>query len=86
MSVKFIDTNVIVFAFDSSFPKKQAIAKTFLTNAIAQGDAVISYLALYDSLIIAAAVTANCTQLLTEDMQHGQEIEGLMIWNPFITR
>jgi predicted nucleic acid-binding protein len=38
----------------------------------------------YDSLIIAAAQTAGCKRLLTEDLQHGQDIDGLKIVNPFI--
>lgn len=38
----------------------------------------------YDSLIIAAALEAGCTRLLTEDLQHGQRIERLTIENPFI--
>jgi predicted nucleic acid-binding protein len=39
----------------------------------------------YDSLIVAAALSAGCSRLLTEDMQHGQRIEGLTIENPFLT-
>ncbi len=42
-------------------------------------------LAFYDSLIVAAALEAGCKRLLTEDMQHGQRIEGLQIENPFKT-
>jgi predicted nucleic acid-binding protein len=38
----------------------------------------------YDSLIVAAAQSAGCKRLLTEDMQHGQAIDGLRIVNPFI--
>jgi len=39
----------------------------------------------YDSLIIAAALQANCTILYSEDMQHGQIIEGRMkVINPFL--
>jgi predicted nucleic acid-binding protein len=38
----------------------------------------------YDSLIIAAALEAGCSRLLSEDLQHGQRIEGLTITNPFI--
>lgn len=38
---------------------------------------------IYDSLIIAAAIHAGCTTLYSEDMQHGQRIEGLTILNPF---
>ncbi|MDD2914043.1 MAG: PIN domain-containing protein [Gallionella sp.] len=38
----------------------------------------------YDSLILAAALSAGCGTLATEDMQHGQFIEGaLTIRNPF---
>lgn len=37
----------------------------------------------YDSLIIAAALEAGCKTLYSEDLQHGQQIEGLTIENPF---
>lgn len=38
----------------------------------------------YDSLIIAAALSAGCATLYTEDMQHGQVIdERLALINPF---
>ena len=39
----------------------------------------------YDCLIIAAALDAGCKTLYTEDLQHGQQIEGLTIVNPFQT-
>ena len=37
----------------------------------------------YDSLIVAAALEGGCARLLSEDLQHGQRIEGLRISNPF---
>ena len=38
----------------------------------------------YDSLIIAAARAATCDTLFTEDLQHGQVIDGrLTLVNPF---
>ena len=37
----------------------------------------------YDSLIVAAALEAGCKTLYSEDLQHGQQIEGLTIDNPF---
>lgn len=40
---------------------------------------------IYDAMIVAAAVDAGCTTLYTEDMQHGQVIDGLTIRNPFRT-
>jgi predicted nucleic acid-binding protein len=37
----------------------------------------------YDSLIVAAALEGQCETLYSEDLQHGREIEGLRIENPF---
>ena len=39
---------------------------------------------LYDSMIITAALQANCAVLYTEDLQHGQQIESLTVVNPFL--
>jgi predicted nucleic acid-binding protein len=39
---------------------------------------------IYDSMIVAAALVAGCTTLLSEDMQHGQRIERMTIRNPFL--
>jgi predicted nucleic acid-binding protein len=41
----------------------------------------ISY---WDSAIIAAARALGCRELLTEDLTHGREVEGVRIINPFI--
>ena len=41
-------------------------------------------LSLYDALIVTAALLSGCSMLYSEDMQHGQIIEGqLTICNPF---
>lgn len=41
---------------------------------------------IYDSLIIAAALIAECGTLYSEDLQNGQVIDGrLVIQNPFAT-
>ncbi len=37
----------------------------------------------YDALIIAAGLAADCGTLYSEDLQHGQQIEGLTIEDPF---
>lgn len=39
---------------------------------------------IWDGLIVAAAVEARCSKLVTEDLQHGQVIEGVRIENPFV--
>ena len=41
----------------------------------------ISY---WDALIVAAAKVASCRYLLTEDLQAGQELEGVEVINPFL--
>ncbi|MDA9522288.1 twitching motility protein PilT [Bradyrhizobium sp. CCBAU 11434] len=41
-------------------------------------------LAFYDALIIAAAIEAGCDTLYSEDLQHGRNIGGLTIVNPFL--
>ncbi len=38
----------------------------------------------WDSMIVQTALTADCEILLSEDMQHGQRIDGLVIENPFV--
>lgn len=38
----------------------------------------------HDALVMAGALTAGCSRLLTEDPQHGQRVEQLTIVNPFL--
>ena len=40
-------------------------------------------LSCWDALIVAAARIAGCECLLTEDLQHGAELEGLQVVSPF---
>ena len=40
-------------------------------------------LSCWDALIVAAARIAGCEHLLTEDLQHGAEFEGLRVVDPF---
>jgi predicted nucleic acid-binding protein len=37
----------------------------------------------YDSMIIASGLQANCNILYSEDMKHGQNINGMIIQDPF---
>ena len=39
----------------------------------------------WDALIVAAARAAGCRYLLTEDLQAGQELDGLVVIDPFTT-
>lgn len=38
----------------------------------------------WDALIVRAAKESGCRVVLTEDMQHGQVVDGVNIVNPFI--
>ena len=44
---------------------------------------ILNSLSFWDSLLISAASMANCTDMLTEDMQHDSTIAGVRIVNPF---
>jgi predicted nucleic acid-binding protein len=46
--------------------------------------AITHQLSHWDALIVKAASTSGCSVLVTEDLQHGQTIEGVRIENPFI--
>jgi predicted nucleic acid-binding protein len=37
----------------------------------------------WDALIVAAARSAECPYLLTEDLQHGQDLDGVRVVSPF---
>lgn len=41
-------------------------------------------LSLWDALIIETALIGGATRLISEDLQHGQVIDGLQIENPFL--
>ena len=44
-------------------------------------------MSVYDAMIVASALLSGCSVLYTEDMQHGQVIDGkLTLRNPFVSR
>ena len=62
----------------------QCMMLTTDTNLLAIRLAARYQFAFYDALIVASALEAGCETLLTEDLTHGQIIEGrLTIQNPF---
>ena len=131
----FVDTNVLLYAFDGADPKKQAAARhwraelwtsrrgrlsvqvlqEFYANVLRkwpsardQARAEIRnlsawhpvpmdfemlvrgwrlqdrfQLSFWDSLIVAAAKSSACNFLLTEDLQSGQDLDGVTVLNPF---
>ena len=130
----FVDTNVVVYAFDSGDPEKQRIAIGVLesarrlvvstqvlletwwvltrrlerplsedvaaevidklsrlpvvtTDTELVGRAIATSrrfgLAVWDALIVEAARSSGCDRVLTEDLQAGQEFDGVVVENPF---
>jgi predicted nucleic acid-binding protein len=43
----------------------------------------IYHLSYWDAAIVAAARALGCRELLSEDMNHGREVEGVIINDPF---
>lgn len=40
---------------------------------------------LWDGMILSAAIFSGASQLLTEDLNHGQDYSGIQVVNPFVT-
>ena len=43
---------------------------------------ILNQLTYWDALMIAAAESARCSTLWTEDMNHGESVRGVQIFNP----
>ena len=41
------------------------------------------HLSFWDALIVAAAQAGDCRFLLTEDLSHGQDLDGVLVVSPF---
>ena len=133
----FLDTNVLVYAYDRRDPVKQSKAVELLSTYIQEQTATVSAQVLgeffntvtrripeplpaeeaqeavyaisalpvvalnlalvrraisthrrygisyWDALIIAAAESASCARILTEDLNPGQSYHGIVVVNPF---
>jgi len=136
----FLDTNVFIYAIDSStdLKKKSATARQLIEEYIRNEEGVISIqvlqefyqvstrkiqvplssrdaleylqyisvldtvhpdfemivagihihekkmISFWDALIVQSALSAGCTRLFTEDLQHGLKIDRLIVENPFL--
>lgn len=133
---RFLDTNVVVYAYDSSAGDKQTIAQQVLRDAATSRNGVISVQVLgeffhatvtrkkllivdkariaiaalrhlevfgletvtveqaidfherfqlryWDALIMATAKLSGCASVLSEDLNEGQNYDGVVVVNPF---
>lgn len=131
MNVPFFDTNVLVYAFGQSDPRKPVADELLLFGGVISVQVLNEFasvarrrlqmdwdlvrlsvqqaliccpdprpltlqthwqaqkicarygLGLYDGLILASAHEAGCSVLYSEDLQHGQTIDGVQVLNPF---
>jgi len=133
----FVDTNVLVYAWDDADPAKQERAAAWIDHLWDGGNGRLSFqvlqelyvtltrklapglkpedaraairdlmawrpetigplvlerawsieerygISFWDALIVAAAGSARCETLLTEDLQHGAVLEGVRVVDPF---
>ena len=66
----FIDTNVFIYHLDSTDARKHRLADQIVRRALSGADACVSW-----------QVVQEC--LLSEDLQHGQQLDGLRVVDPF---
>lgn len=135
-ATRFLDTNILLYAYDLDAPAKRAIALRLVEEGwSALGDTAISVqvlqemhvnlerqgvsqpeatrivrdytawpvvdhtldllqsgldeqarwkISLWDALILAAARAAGASELITEDLSHGQDYDGVRSLNPFL--
>ena len=135
-AARFLDTNILLYAYDLDAPAKRAVALRLVEQGwTALGDTAISVqvlqemhvnlvkrgvsqaeatrivrdlatwpvvdnslallqagldeqsrwgISLWDALILAAARASGASELITEDLNHGQDYAGVRVLNPFI--
>ncbi len=83
----FIDTNVLVYSVDTRDARKQRVAKSISVKTewtMAALRIMGRYdVQFYDSLMLAAAESAGCDEILTEDLSDGQMYGSVKAVNPF---
>lgn len=65
----------------SRLPLVRVEVPTILAAIARSGGQSFSF---WDALIVEAALAGGADRLFTEDLQHGQVIEGLRLHNPFL--
>lgn len=80
---RFLDTNVIVYAYDTSDPVKQAKAQALLTSAIRQNDGAISTQVLgeffHTVVIKRKLMTASEATVIITALKAGLQVAGISL-------
>lgn len=64
-----------------AFPTQPVTSETFRSAIALHQRYGLSY---WDAAIIAAAAQLGCQTVLSEDLNHGQEYDGVRVQNPFV--
>ena len=95
----FLDTNLLLYAYDAGSSAKHAVAVRILEDLWKSGNGILStqvlqeffvnvtkkiHYAFWDSLVIQSAIEGGARWLLSEDFKDGQRIGDLTIRNPFL--
>ncbi len=135
-ATRFLDTNILLYAYDLDAPAKRAVSLRLVEEGwTSPGDTAISVqvlqemhvnlrkqgvsqaeatkivldfvvwpvvdntldlfqaglseqarwkISLWDALILAAVRASGATELITEDLNHGQDYDGVRVSNPFL--
>ena len=62
------------------FPVQENTVAVFRAALAAKARVQISF---WDAAILEAARVAGCREVLSEDLNHGQDYDGLVVINPF---
>jgi predicted nucleic acid-binding protein len=78
----FVDTNVLAYAY-AAWPVVQVDPPLIVAASALEEQHSLSF---WDALILESARRAGASRLVSEDLQHGRRIAGLIIENPFVPR
>jgi predicted nucleic acid-binding protein len=78
-----VDTNILVYRYDSRFPRKQALATNLLRQGLLDRSLVLAHQVLIEFIAMVTRPIARGPSLLTTDAAH-REVEDLLVQFPII--
>ena len=78
-----VDTNILVYRFDSRFPAKQKRANALLRQGIVDGSLVVPYQALIEFVAVVTRAIAGGPPLLAVEDAH-REVEDMLAQFPIV--
>lgn len=82
LKMSWTEVGMVIHGATIMCPNPQAL--TFGTFIEARHISEQYGFSIWDGMILASALEAGCAVLYTEDLQHGQVVEGVRIENPFL--